>query len=61
MTSQQQKIVSTLEIATFNVNSIRQQRKEIIHFLSDHDIDILLVQEILPKSADGYNLPNYDV
>ncbi|CAK1578858.1 unnamed protein product [Parnassius mnemosyne] len=51
---------SSLTVAFFNANGIRDQKEEIVYFLRDHDVDIMLVQEtFLKPSVRDPKIANY--
>ena len=50
-----------INICTFNANSIKGQKLEIVQFLKEENIDILLVQETLLKTNDRFALPGYAI
>ena len=50
-----------IKICTFNANCIHNQKGELIQFLKDEQIDILLTQETFLKSKHNFKIPNYIV
>jgi hypothetical protein len=51
---------TSLQIAFWNAGgTVNRDKKEIIHFLEEHDIDILLVNETWLKPHHNINFPNY--
>lgn len=52
---------TSLTIATWNARNIKSQKDEVIQFLQEHSIDILLVQETFLKPSDRFKLPNFRV
>jgi hypothetical protein len=53
---------TSLQIAFWNARGlVMRDKKEIIHFLEEHDIDILLVNETWLKPQHKVNFPNYSI
>lgn len=55
------KNAKSLQIATWNAQSIRNKRAELEDFLIHHKIDIVLVQETFLKIGDQFTIPNYNI
>lgn len=50
---------SPLSLTTWNARSIKNKREELTQFLTDYDIDILLLQETFLKTTDKFRIPKY--
>lgn len=53
-----QRLRRNINVATFNANGVARQREELIHFLIEHRIDILLISETHLQPATNFTLPN---
>lgn len=49
----------SLKIITWNANSIRDKKLELIHFIQQHKPDVLLFQETFLKPQINFSIPNY--
>ena len=56
MSSQTKK---NLKICSINVNHLRPRLQEILNYITDHEIDILFLQETLLKPDDHLDIPGY--
>ena len=50
-----------LILTTFNVNGAKSRKPELIHHLTTHKTDVLLLQETRLKNRDTFKLPNYAI
>ena len=53
--------VGHLKIASWNAYSIKAKKLELLKFLQEHEIDVLLVQETFLKPQDKFTLQNYTI
>ena len=53
--------MATLRIALWNVNGLSQHRQEIESFITNNNIDILLVSETHFTSKNYFNIPKFNV
>ena len=48
-----------MRLANWNANSIRNKKLELVQFLSDHGIDICLINETYLVPGQYFRMPNY--
>lgn len=48
-------------IVSWNTNSVYPKRHELLQFVADNDVDILLLQETFLRPHTIFNIPNYSV
>lgn len=51
--------IESLTLASWNADGLEKKGYELRCFLSDHDIDILLIQETFLKPSHKFKIPNY--
>lgn len=55
------RIPASIQIASWNAQSIRCKRVELEEFLTDHGIDVMFIQETFLKPSDKFVISNYNV
>lgn len=54
-----EKNTKGLTISYWDANGIKDKKHEILQFLRDHDVDIMLIGETWLRNGDKFKIPNY--
>lgn len=54
-------MAKNLNILSWNANSVRNHRLELVNLLTENDIDVACIQETFLKPSIPFNLPGYRI